>query len=761
MVRPKAHLSLDSFSGRRVITVSRGRLNVDSRDPIPNELETILTASCRLAVKTLKVSHARLLLFDVSKQEERVAAEYPDWKTKDLVVSWQHAPVEVQIRNLEVAFRSDDLVSDSLFDFANTLVPRGIHSVFSFPIISGTRVLGSLALDLGETQLLGNEEMSLARELAIQAALAINSERSLNAAKNVGAMILGDFKETLESVVTNTQQGIGCDAVTVFVYNEITNRFDEHTSAAGVWNIAQATMCGAAPRDSVVYKMLSLDHPYSVDEIGKNDLFKNTRFSKEEKIRSLAAIPLKVNKHRVGVMFVNYRSPHKFTSDELGNIESLFANPAAIAIRNGLIHEERKEQLEAFHKASEEITKLSLGKRVEVLDAIVEQAVKCFPQARLATIQVYDKHRNELICESAAPKEQFDRDKLRGKKKVLDRTLHRVGIGGRAVLNKQAEGSGDVRYDADYVNFCNTTRSQLAVPFFSRSNNDVRSMGDVLGVLSIESDHLQAFDGDDKRLLNAFAGLAAITIQNSERFENLEAQKTLARTGMITSVWGHNVTGRANDIRDTITIARESIIAEKDNVALRELIEEKLSTIDNVASEILEKPLSTPLSDEDGVADVSVNDFISERVNQLWKYEPYSRVRLILELTSEPTLVRSNRFWLKRALDVLLDNAVQAMNKSMTRKLTILTTSVKHPANGPGIEIRLQDTGAGIPHEIRPRLFYRRIEKANGNKGWGVGLLMAQAIVQTYGGLIRVESTSVKGTTMVVWLPGCGEFAEH
>ena len=38
-----------------------------------------------------------------------------------------------------------------------------------------------------------------------------------------------------------------------------------------------------------------------------------------------------------------------------------------------------------------------------------------------------------------------------------------------------------------------------------------------------------------------------------------------------------------------------------------------------------------------------------------------------------------------------------------------------------------------------------------------MGLLIAQTIVQTYGGEIRVEDTGPEGTTMVIWLPVVAE----
>jgi signal transduction histidine kinase len=45
------------------------------------------------------------------------------------------------------------------------------------------------------------------------------------------------------------------------------------------------------------------------------------------------------------------------------------------------------------------------------------------------------------------------------------------------------------------------------------------------------------------------------------------------------------------------------------------------------------------------------------------------------------------------------------------------------------------------------------VEKPEDAKGLGIGLLIAQAIVQTYGGDIQLESTGPTGTTMAIRLP--------
>jgi len=69
------------------------------------------------------------------------------------------------------------------------------------------------------------------------------------------------------------------------------------------------------------------------------------------------------------------------------------------------------------------------------------------------------------------------------------------------------------------------------------------------------------------------------------------------------------------------------------------------------------------------------------------------------------------------------------------------------------IEISVRDTGPGIPEGVLERIFREPVDKPVGSRGAGIGLILAQTIVQTYGGDIRVEPPSGRGTNMVIVLP--------
>ena len=72
-------------------------------------------------------------------------------------------------------------------------------------------------------------------------------------------------------------------------------------------------------------------------------------------------------------------------------------------------------------------------------------------------------------------------------------------------------------------------------------------------------------------------------------------------------------------------------------------------------------------------------------------------------------------------------------------------------------ELRVHDTGVGIPEDQRTRVFERfhRLEgtQARTYEGTGIGLALVQELVKLHGGHVRVESTVGEGSTFIVTIP--------
>ncbi len=118
-------------------------------------------------------------------------------------------------------------------------------------------------------------------------------------------------------------------------------------------------------------------------------------------------------------------------------------------------------------------------------------------------------------------------------------------------------------------------------------------------------------------------------------------------------------------------------------------------------------------------------------------------------LPDTPALVRGERDKLRQVLVNLLDNALK-----FTLSGGAVTVSV-HTAAG-GVEVAVQDTGAGIPAEHVPHVFERfyKADRARRDGGTGLGLAIVRHIVEAHGGTARVESREGEGTTVSVMLRG-------
>jgi signal transduction histidine kinase len=94
----------------------------------------------------------------------------------------------------------------------------------------------------------------------------------------------------------------------------------------------------------------------------------------------------------------------------------------------------------------------------------------------------------------------------------------------------------------------------------------------------------------------------------------------------------------------------------------------------------------------------------------------------------------------------MFKNAKEAMLKGGT--LTIRTSREDNK-----VSIQIQDTGIGIPEEIRNKIFEAFFTTKQKVKGVGLGLSVCYGIIKDHGGEIRVESEEEKGTTFTISLP--------
>ncbi|MGA1790731.1 MAG: ATP-binding protein, partial [bacterium] len=130
------------------------------------------------------------------------------------------------------------------------------------------------------------------------------------------------------------------------------------------------------------------------------------------------------------------------------------------------------------------------------------------------------------------------------------------------------------------------------------------------------------------------------------------------------------------------------------------------------------------------------------------------KIEVKKDLSAKESLVMVNSRELIQALVNILTNAVESMPDGGT--MTIQTTSAngKMPENEEkGILIKIRDTGIGIPEGNISRIFEQFFTTRSDEKGNGLGLYVARAIIEDHHGSIEVESEIDKGTCFTIRLP--------
>ena len=123
------------------------------------------------------------------------------------------------------------------------------------------------------------------------------------------------------------------------------------------------------------------------------------------------------------------------------------------------------------------------------------------------------------------------------------------------------------------------------------------------------------------------------------------------------------------------------------------------------------------------------------------------------------------------AISNVLINAVEAMPQGGTIALQAENLVIENQGKdsalrlneGKHVRISIRDEGSGIPEEHLNQVFdpYFSTKERGVQKGMGMGLTTAYAIVQKHGGNIMVNSTTGVGTTVTIYLPAAEEIEKE
>lgn len=123
-------------------------------------------------------------------------------------------------------------------------------------------------------------------------------------------------------------------------------------------------------------------------------------------------------------------------------------------------------------------------------------------------------------------------------------------------------------------------------------------------------------------------------------------------------------------------------------------------------------------------------------------------VTLTIRLPPDPVWILAGPGQVHQVLVNLCLNAQDAMPEGGS-----ITVGVMRDPEQTGVELRVRDTGVGIPPEARDRVFEPFFTTRGDRGGTGLGLASVYGIVQQWGGRIGFDSEVGLGTTFTISIP--------
>ncbi len=140
---------------------------------------------------------------------------------------------------------------------------------------------------------------------------------------------------------------------------------------------------------------------------------------------------------------------------------------------------------------------------------------------------------------------------------------------------------------------------------------------------------------------------------------------------------------------------------------------------------------------------VSPGAVVADAVESVRHEAEEKGLTLKIELPESLPPVRGDREKLRQVVINLLDNAIKFTSRGVV--------CIKAREVNGDVEVRVSDTGMGIPEEEQNRVFDRFYQVGNPPQtgGTGLGLAICKGIIEAHGGRIWVESEPGRGSTFV------------
>ncbi|MGD9091383.1 MAG: GAF domain-containing protein [Anaerolineales bacterium] len=445
---------------------------------------------------------------------------------------------------------------------------------------------------------------------------------------------------------------------------------------------------------------------------------------------SFAQVPLCAQDQVVGTLGVMAKPRDYFSLDDLKLLNAI-GQQLGIAIDNAQLFEEtqrKANRLAALNSVA------SVINRQLPIEEIIEQAIARVAEVMetdISVIRLLDPQTEELIITSS-----------RGLSPEYLRQEHRIRLGDddpvtRVVMSGEPLVIADLKHDPKAAALPVTTREFQAFAFVPLMAKD-----SILGTLGVANRESHEFSPEEIDLLTSIGHQLAVTIENAHlRQDALEAERLTAVGRVATSV-AHDLRSPLGGIMRSAEFLARPELSQNTRHKLSRAIVSMSRRLANTAQQILDyvQKDQLPLNR----SPCKLSQFLDDVLAVLEVDFSDRGIEVIRDCCYQGEVVIDA----DRMAQVVYNIATNARD-AMPKGGSFMVSSQKVEQF---IELRMSDTGPGVPEEYADHIFEPFFTYGK-REGAGLGLSISRRIVEEHGGTIRLESGEEHGATFVISLP--------
>ncbi len=643
--------------------------------------------------------------------------------------------------------------------FGNPLLPL-TRSEMALPLKSRERVIGAMTVQSDRPAAFTSEDILVLQTVADHLATAIENAQLYQEVHHRQAqswvlreMMLAaastlDFDQVLQRAIQTLQKALNVEFIAVILPDaKDPQSLRVHPSQLG-YEISIAEVRIPSDR-SVAGWVLKTGEPMLIGDVREAPFY----YPGYPDVRSELCVPIRIGGEIVGALNVESRRPNAFNEDDLAFYTAI-ASQLGVALENARLYQQeqrRREEAESLYRAAQAMT-TSLELR-EVLEHILNELERVVPYDS-ASVQLLEEGALKIIAGRGFPN-PHEMIGARIDPESSDNPNGRVLSLRIPVILEDAP--------ALYEEFRRSPHAAIGVRAWM--GIPLLYSGRVIGMLTLDKRQPGFYNPEHARIAMAFAGQAAIAIENARMYQQLEERsaelvKAFRKLQDLDRLREQVIQNVSHELRTPLTLIQgyAELLLKRDLGPLQpaqraalEVIFERIQALGRMISNLT--TFRSLQAEALVIAPVSLSEIV-EWVRSHYHYQASrSGIELIVDLPSDLPKALADREHLALALFQLVENAIKFSPEGGR-------VWIRGWSDQEWVHLAVEDEGIGIPAEHLDRIF-ERFYQVDGSTtrrfgGLGIGLALVWEIVEAHRGRVSVESQVGKGSKFVLSLRRAG-----